>query len=67
MSVLSIAIGFHSPLPMVVYTVPFTPSLHRINPCFWALTYGTLPAEFCPWLDRIPGQSPIQMSFRRIR
>jgi hypothetical protein len=26
MSFLSIAIGAHSPLPMVVYTVPFTPS-----------------------------------------
>src|SRR6266849_1051115 len=30
MSVLSMAIGSHSPLPMVVYTVPFTPS-HLAN------------------------------------
>src|SRR5882724_3318602 len=32
MSVLSIAIGSHSPLPMVVYTVVFTPSGRARNP-----------------------------------
>src|SRR6266849_4779441 len=32
MSVLSMAIGSHSPLPMVVYTVPFTPSISLLEP-----------------------------------
>src|SRR6202521_3103282 len=44
MSFVSIAIGFHSPLPMAVYTVTFTPSIMKRHVLIFGLVGGLLIA-----------------------
>src|ERR1700674_3145135 len=44
MSFVSISIGFHSPLPMAVYTVTFTPSIMKRHVLIFGLVGGLLIA-----------------------